>query len=686
MRDTDYTGQRAKVKRIDRVYFPQMSLLFLLALLFQDPTPRELVEKLRSENAVQREEATRKLKALGRTALAELEEAAKDPDVEVSARARRILRVIGVAEKLTPALKAAFPGVEERFLAEETWTAEFLQLADAATTRPEVGAADLDALVGPAFARANEDQRLRLIDVVEQWSLDSAAPLLLDFLLDGDRRGDKEAGDVLARLAPRSLGPKLLDMLRGPHENPRFWVIPALRSIGIVEAVPDLIKTVDSPHRLQREEAIRTLGAWGRTEAVPVLLEQFGKAAQTDIVDALGRIGDPRAIPAVLDAMKANRGASLWYSDSVVRLQAKDAVPILLEQVWQPKNNFRGEALRALRYLSPEEARATAEKLFDSTASRDRKDGATQLGYLGLTQKSEAIAGLLEHQDADVRGAAMRALVRLKARDRADRIAARLAVPEDVRTAAVALADLGLPEKADVTKVAAQLQSADPWIVYGAIETIGKLNAKDRLPDLLPFLKNPQYFLRYSAATAVGILAGRQSLEHLRPLLRDPNCMVRYYAAEALCTAGLEEGAAALLKETRDRKNPHYFEGYTVTDTRTCRILNSLRQPKEWTRVLSTPLPPLPAGSRREQIETIARALGLKVEWPQGPDHAWLTARSVFELFEPPTTSLDALIHLLQGSRILGEPPLFEFILESDRIRVLHYLDAVRFWEGWIRR
>src|SRR6185436_13810711 len=140
-----------------------MTLLLLLAIALQDPTPRALVEKLRSENAVERDEATRKLKALGKAAVRELEEAAKDPDIEVSARAKRILRVIGVAGKLTPALKTAFPGIEERFLAEdETWTAEFLQLADAATTRPEVAAADLEVLAGPAFTHANDHQRLRL--------------------------------------------------------------------------------------------------------------------------------------------------------------------------------------------------------------------------------------------------------------------------------------------------------------------------------------------------------------------------------------------------------------------------------------------------------------------------------------------------------------------------------------------
>ena len=110
-----------------------------------------------------------------------------------------------------------------------------------------------------------------------------------------------------------------------------------------------------------------------------------------------------------------------------------------------------------------------------------------------------------------------------------------------------------------------------------------------------------------------------------------------------------------------------------------------MRRPADWTKVESTRLPPLTPGSRREHVEAIARELGLKVEWPEGPLHAWFTARAAYELFEPPVTTLDGLIHLLQGSRILMEPPLFELVLEADRIRVVHYLDAVRFWEGWLQ-
>jgi len=689
LRDSDYTGQGPKVKRIDRVYSPQMTLLLVLALAVQDPTPRALVERLRSENAVEREDAARKLQALGKAAVPDLEKAAKDPEIEVSARARRLLRIIALAEKLTPALRTGFPGIEERLVNDDdSWTTEFLKVAEAASTRPDVGAADLEVLIGPALLHAGDDHRVRLIEEVERWSLGSAAPALKAYLLDGERPGDKEAGDVLARLAPRALGPELLEIFRGPHERARFWIIPALRAIGNAEAVPDLLKTVESAERNQRKAAIRTLGEWGRAEAVPVLLKQLGEADEPDVVDALGRIGDARAIPAILTAMKSSPYPStrLWGSDSLVRLDAKEAVPILIDQIGLPKSPFRNEVLRALRYLSPDDARKMAERLFDSPKPGDRQDGVAQFGLLKATDKVEAIAALLDHSDAGLRATAMRTLVRLKARDQVDRIALRMAVPEDVRTAAAALADLGAAGKADRTKIVAQLQSADPWIVYGAIETLGKVGAKDRVPELLPFLKSENYFHREAAATAIGRLAGKQSLEPLRPLLRDPNCAVRYYAATALCDAGLIEGAATLLKETRDRQNPHKFDGYTSSDTRTCRILNSFRQPKEWAKVVAAPLPPLPPGSRRAQVETIARELGFKVEWPEGPDHAWFTARAVFELFEPPTTSLDGLIHLLQGSRILGEPPLFEFVLEADRIRVLHYLDAIRFWERWLPR
>jgi outer membrane lipoprotein-sorting protein len=69
-------------------------LLPALIVLFQDPNVEQLIERLRSDKAEEREEATRKLKDAGEAALPLLEKAAKDSDSEVARRAREIVAAI----------------------------------------------------------------------------------------------------------------------------------------------------------------------------------------------------------------------------------------------------------------------------------------------------------------------------------------------------------------------------------------------------------------------------------------------------------------------------------------------------------------------------------------------------------------------------------------------------------------
>lgn len=664
-------------------------ILILLALaLLQDPTPASLIEKLRSDNVAEREEAGRKLKALGRAAIPDLERAAKDPDRDVAGRAQSLLRVIRMAERFSPALRAALPGVEGRLTGDdEAWTREFLKAVELASTRNDLGSDDLEPLAGPALRHAAADQVLKVITGIAENSLCSAGPELLGLLEEPSKPGSEEASEALRHLPLRSLVPTLLEKLRNLRQPGRSRMIQVLHDWGATEAIPDLLKVVEGSAREPRRQALQTLGDWGRSEALAVLLKQPETPDEPDVIDALGRIGDAQAIPYVLSAMKKSPWPStkLWGYDAVVRLEAKEAIPLLRDLLALPKLGYPGEALRALRFLSPEDAKTVCAKYFESPQAELRSLAVGEWGRLGMREQVPVLVKLLDDPNADLRHTAMRVLVRLDARDQVDAIAARLTTKDDLIPAARALASLGAAAKVDSSKLLPGLQDGDPWSRYGAIETLEKLRAADRLADVLPFLKSDKYFLRYKAAWTVGVLAGKESLEQLRPLLKDSNCLVRYYTAEALCEAGLVEGAATLIKEARDRQNPHKFGDLTVTAPRSCRILNSLRRPEDWKKLGAAKLPVLPRGTRREHLELLARELGLKAEFPEGLDDAWLSGRPALDLFDPPSTVMDGLLYLLQGTKIMGFCPRFEMILEEDRLRILPYLDALRFWQSWAR-
>jgi len=79
-------------------------LTLIAALLLPLQDARELIQKLQSDKAGERDDAGRKLKELGDAAIPELESASKGKDPEVAARARALLRAIEIRRKLTPKL------------------------------------------------------------------------------------------------------------------------------------------------------------------------------------------------------------------------------------------------------------------------------------------------------------------------------------------------------------------------------------------------------------------------------------------------------------------------------------------------------------------------------------------------------------------------------------------------------
>lgn len=122
-----------------------------------------LIEKLRSQTIEERDEAFRRLKALGKAATAELQKAASSGDGELAARAKHLLRILEVRELLTPRLREAAPELEDRLAAGDNEACLEI-LRDFNSNDPEKSAKykalrreDLEVLAAPAVRGAGND-------------------------------------------------------------------------------------------------------------------------------------------------------------------------------------------------------------------------------------------------------------------------------------------------------------------------------------------------------------------------------------------------------------------------------------------------------------------------------------------------------------------------------------------------
>ncbi len=116
----------------------------------------------------------------------------------------------------------------------------------------------------------------------------------------------EEAGRAIQAMGELSV-PKLLACLEHENWKVRLRAVEALALLRPEEAVAPLIKLVaEDPDTAVRQDAIRTLGRIGNEIPVPLLLDSLTiPSLQIPSIEALGNIGSPKAIPALVALVKS---------------------------------------------------------------------------------------------------------------------------------------------------------------------------------------------------------------------------------------------------------------------------------------------------------------------------------------------------------------------------------------------
>ncbi len=270
--------------------------------------------------------------------------------------------------------------------------------------------------------------------------------------------------------------------------------------------VEGLIRALKDQDYLTRKEAARALKKVGDKRAVPALIEALRykswhedyiilSSVRENSAEALGRIGDTMAIPALIDSMEDDpdddvRLKATWALGELGDPEAVDALITALED----KNwGVRRTAANALGRIGDDRAVPYLIKALEDNDWHVRKYAAVSLGKM---QDKRAIPILLEamdDEDADVRWKAMLAL--------------------------------------------------------------GKLG-ESAVPPLIKTLKNKNWRVRSKSAEVLGKIGGEDALHALISLLvgrtTDKNRHVRGKAAEALGRIGDEQGLEALKNAQKD--------------------------------------------------------------------------------------------------------------------------------------
>lgn len=467
------------------------------------------LQELKSSNTEKRRKAIRKLfEAKDPRAVEPLIMTLKDPDATVRQEAEETLRFIDPNWPRSPAARTVVPA--------------YLQAVTEGEVEVRVAAAFVLGTIG--------DPR--------------AVDPLIACLGNSEREIRKAAASALGMLRTRKAVEPLIGLLTDTDTEVRRCTVNSLWSIGDDRVVEPIAGQLRDESRVVREaaaEALQALGwqpgnvdehAWfavGSRQwetasrlgqpALPALLsalKDYDKSIQEGVVDALGKLGDPRAVDPLIDVLK--------HYDTGVRTGALKSLAIFHDQrtvdpisrlLKDNDKEIRKTAAKILGDLKdPNGFWPLTETLNDKDAGV-RKTVAEALGKLGIHEGRDYLVRLIRDEDSDVREAVGDALLALKWQP-----------ADDVQRAQLAIA----------------VRNWDAAVGYGA----------PALPILIESLSDKHNYIRMAASYALGKIQDPAAVELLIGVLKNRDSQIRAAAAEALGEMADPRAARPLLRLTAD--------------------------------------------------------------------------------------------------------------------------------------
>jgi len=209
------------------------------------------------------------------------------------------------------------------------------------------------------------------------------------------------------RIATEAAQAQVRAALGSTDETMRFSAACALAEVRNAAALPELLAALRDDHR--RQEAISALMALGDPAAVAELgtlfeQESLGEFDRTQAAAALARFGDARGKAHLVSRIESEWDDRPIAAEWAGRLDVQEAVPALSELAEAEGEPARGAAMRALGRLK---APGAEERLLrvggDAGVAEDlRMDAAEGLAELGTTAALELLRRLAAEEAGEL--------------------------------------------------------------------------------------------------------------------------------------------------------------------------------------------------------------------------------------------------------------------------------------------
>ncbi len=345
-------------------------------------------------------------------------------------------------------------------------------------------------------------------------------PLLKTLETDADNGVRGAAARTLGRLGDAQAVPILRTVLPVQNDELHKDVLVALADLKDKEVVPHLIRTLEK--QVTKVKQAATNQATGRIYS--------SHEIDTELVQALGELGDPRGVPVLLAALNTN--SDEWILETVTgalgTLRDPQAVPALLAK------------LTGGGKLAPH--------------------AATALGEIGGPEVFKALLAFVSEPTGDRRFHAAQALGKTGHRAVLPVLKEALAKSSDEEIRKHAAEALGLIGDAQaVPELVQALGASEAEIVQEAAWALSHIGDVQGAAPLVGSLKHREFGVRFSAAFALAGIQSPASIPALKEVLADKEERAQLAAACSLAFHGSAEGYETLCRNLKSRENWQRF-------------------------------------------------------------------------------------------------------------------------------
>jgi HEAT repeat protein len=352
-------------------------------------------------------------------------------------------------------------------------------------------------------------------------------------------------GSYIADLSRAAINPtgaqNLLEALGGPESaepRPLALIVGWLEGAAVERALTRLLG-----HRDARGEVVEALVRHG-PRVTDLLTEQLGsedleirKAAAV----ALGRIGDARAAPALVEVLEEDGEMVIAAADALAKIGDPRAFESLLARVGDPSAAVRQSVVGALNSLGSPEMPARVLPLLSDADPNVRESAVKIAGYFGYPNCADLLLERCHDEDERVRRAAVEHLPYLEDVRAAPALihALRRETPRVRAAAAAAMAQSEGPEVS--AHLIEALADEDSWVRYFAARSLGRLGAAEGAEPLAALALNDRSnHVRIAAVEALGRVGGEAAVRVVSPLVNSGEPDLARAAAGALGMLGGE--------------------------------------------------------------------------------------------------------------------------------------------------